>query len=48
MKKVKKNLPKTFWLKCKINKKMIVNALPVKDFCRYSFIQCILVDVCVV
>lgn len=40
-----KNLPKTFWLKCKINKKMIVNALPVKDFCRYSFIQCILVDV---
>lgn len=27
---------------------MIVNALPVKDFCRYSFIQCILVDVCVV
>lgn len=24
---------------------MIVNVLPVKDFCRYSFIQCILVDV---
>lgn len=27
---------------------MIVNVLPVKDFCRYSLIQCILVDVCLI